>query len=397
VKHLIFATVGLLISVVALSIVPGSTASVRGQDVIQVLSDEFEVNYPSSVDFSLSVSSDSSDIASIRLLWQAGPGDSFTARSVNFRPSQTVTVSSGLNTQFLRLPPFSQITYRWQIRDQTGNELTTENRTIEYEDYTNDWQEIENEYIRLLWYDLDKAVVSDLFGVADEAYHRLARDFGVELDRRPIVLIYPDQHSFMDVQRFMNNVEFVIGRYFPGHNITINLVAPDMDRDLYVDTIAHELSHLYSDNFYVGYSRIPLWLEEGLATFNEDADIEPELQQVTQAAEGGNLVPFIYLGNAIRDDNIQVANLAYAEGATVFQFIRERWGQENIVEFLSAFRRTTNVGDVTTALFGLNLAEFEMAWREWLGFPVESVPQLVPTPTLRPFMFATPTYAPPGG
>ena len=194
----------------------------------------------------------------------------------------------------------------------------------------------------------------------------------------------------------MNNVEFVIGRYFPGHNITVNLVTQDMPHQVYAETLAHELSHLYSDNFYVGYSRIPLWLEEGLATYNELAQHQSKLVMVQLAAARGNLVPFIDLPAAIRDFDIGVTNLAYAESATIFQFIVDHWGETQLADFLNAFRRTTSLDNVTTQIFGLNSADFELAWRTWLGFPVEEVPQLWPTPTLRPYDFPTPAFVGPG-
>jgi hypothetical protein len=297
----------------------------------------------------------------------------------------------------LELPPFAQIAYRWQIRDALGNELVTENRIVEYEDTNNDWQELSNERIRLLWYDHDEKFARQLFDITDAAYERLATAFGVELSTPPVVLIYPDQTTFTEFQSFMGgNLEFVIGRYFPGHNITANLVTRDMSPDVYGETIAHELSHLYSDNFYVGYTALPLWLEEGLATYNEAENLDAHLFMVRRAAAHDELVPFIDLPAAIRDANIGTANLAYAEGAMIFQYIQVEWGNAVLADFLASFRRTTNVDAVMNDVFGLSMVDFELAWRTWLGYPVDSVPQVLPTPTMVPFDFPTPVFSMPG-
>ena len=368
-----------------------------GQDSIQVLVDEFTVNYPFSVRFTLSAESAAEQITEVRLVWRAASDDPFSVNRVNIRPGQTVDVEFPLNVRFLSLPPFAQITYQWRIQDSGGSELVTERQTFEYEDTRNSWLELENERVRLLYYDLDEAFAAELFGIADEAYQRLAADFGVELDDRPIVIVYPDQAAFTEFQSLLNNLEYVVGRYFPGHNITVNLVTPNMERDVYETTIAHELSHLYSDSFYVGYGQLPLWLEEGLATFNEGGAGQVELQRVQRAAARGDLIPFVTLPAAIRAPDIRTASLAYAEGATIFRFIQQTWGQSAIADFLGAFRRTTNVGDVTRQLFDLDIIGFELAWRDWLGYPVETVPQLMPTPTLQIFTFPTPTYSAPGG
>lgn len=375
---------------------PGGEYAIQGQSNIEILNDEVDIRYPYLVNFLLDAESDGAEITEVRLLWQAGSGATFNVTRMNFTPSELVTIQFPLNVQFLRLPPFAQISYRWELRDDNGNQFTTDNKTFEYEDSRNEWQTLENDRLRLLWYDLEPEFAAELFALSDEALMRLAVDFGVMLDEPPVVVVYPEQEAFAEFQAMMANVEFVIGRYFPGHNITVNLVTPDMPQSLYADTLAHELSHLYSDNFYVGFARLPLWLEEGLATFNEGADLDEERHVVQMAAAAGDLVPFIDLPMAIRDRSIQVTNLAYAEGATVFEFIRDTWGQDSIAEFLTSFRQTTSVDDVTRDIYGLSMAEFELAWRAWLGYPVESVPELVATPTLRPFTFPTPTYGVPG-
>ncbi|MBN1966980.1 MAG: hypothetical protein JW910_20170 [Anaerolineae bacterium] len=373
--------------------VGGAVAPVRGQGSIEVLEEEVTIVFPVSVTFTLSASS-TAEINSVRFAWRAGH-DAFQTQVVRVRPASSISVQVPLNAQFLSLPPFAEIAYRWQIRDADGNELTTETQVVEYADTRQNWQELDNEHIRLLWYGLDEAFAEELFAISDAAYLRLADYFGVELEERPAVVVYSDQRSFAEFQVFLLNVETVVGRYFPGHNITVNLVTPEMEPEMYETTLAHELSHLYSDNFYVGFARLPLWLEEGLATYNETIKRGDMLALVVHAAEQGFLVPFIGLPTGIRDNSLAIANLSYAEGATVFMFIDEQWGPDAVPEFLDAFRRTTSVDQVTSELFGLTMPEFELLWREWLGVPVESVPQLVPTPTIAIPTFPTPTYPAP--
>lgn len=370
---------------------------VASQGVIQIVRQDTATRYPYSVTFRLSAVSSVAPITEARLYWQAGPQDVFNVQVVAFIPARSVSLEVPLITQLLSLPPFAQITYRWQIRDGQGNTLVTENETFEYADNRKDWQETANERLRMLWYGLDDVFVAELFAAADQSYQQLAADFGVTLERRPLVLLYPDRRAFEEFQDLMSNVEFVVGRYFPGHNIITCLVTSDLPRALLLDTLAHELSHLYSDNYYVGYARLPLWLEEGLATYHESADLSDELELVQRAAAQQRLVPFIELPAAIRASNVHTANLAYAEGATVFAFIHETWGQESVVDFLSVFRRTTHVDTAIRDVFGLGMVDFEMAWRAWLGYPVEQVPQAIPTPTLIPLLLPTPTYLPPGG
>ncbi len=383
----------LVTGVLSVGFLAADAGSVQGQEPIQVIDDQLQIRFPYVINFMLEARSSAAEITEVRLIWQAGPDAAFNVTRMNFQPGERVMIQYPLNVQFLALPPFAQVSYRWDIRDQAGNQMVTDTRAVEYEDTRKDWQVIESDAIRLLWYDLEPDFAQELFDIVSDAYDRLAADFGVLLARRPTVIIYADQQAFAEIQGMLRNVEFVVGRYFPGHNITVNLVTGEMARDLYADTLAHELSHLYSDNFYVGYARLPLWLEEGLATFNEREDNRHELRMVQRAAARGALIPMIELPAAIRDLDIQVATLAYAEGSTIFQYIHETWGQAAVADFLGQFRRTTNPGDVTQVVFGQTLPEFELGWRAWLGYPVDRVPELVATPTLQPFIFPTPTYA----
>ncbi len=383
--------------VIVLAVVLSGGSPVAGQESLQVLRNEVTVQYPFSVRFELTAESSLARIVTVRIHWRAGLDDVFHTQLLRLEPARTVSAHYSLNAQALRLPPFAEVAYRWEIQDEDGRSLTTETRTFEYVDDRHPWEEIANERLRLLWYGLDKTFAQELFAIADSAYLRLVDYFDVELESRPVVLIYPDREDFGEFQGLLHNVEFVIGRYFPGHNVTANLVTPEMPSAVYEATLAHELSHLFSDHYYVGFSRIPAWLEEGLATYNETPNRAHDRLLVQQAAARGELVPFIALPAAIRAGDVRVTNLAYAEGATVFQFIAETWGEEAVSQFLDAFRRTSNLDNVATELFGLTMAELEMAWRAWLGYPADSVPQLQPTPTLMPFSMPTPTmWAPPG-
>ncbi len=386
---------GLVLLSVATAVIAGFRPS-GAQEALRILADETQVRFPYLVNFRFEVESPAV-ISDVRLMWQSGPESPFAAISMDFEPARIVRLQYPLNVQFQQLPPFAQIAYRWEVRDVEGNLLSTQNQTVAYEDTRHEWQVLENDRIRLLWYGHETPFAESLFTLADAAYLRLAEDFGVALTRQPSIVIYPEQQAFADVQGMLTNVDFVIGRYFPGHNVTVNLVTDEMPYQLYAETLAHELSHLYSDNYYVGYSRLPLWLEEGLATYNEDPDLSLELHAVQMSAAADLLIPFIELGGAIRDRDVEIANLAYAEGATIFGYIHARWGQAKVAEFLGEFRKTTSVNDVMQRVFDQTMAEFELGWRAWLGYPVDRVPQLAPTATLLPLVFPTPTYMAPGG
>jgi hypothetical protein len=130
--------------------------------------------------------------------------------------------------------------------------------------------------------------------------------------------------------------------------------------------IPHELTHLLVFQATgAGYARVPRWLDEGLASANEEL-AQPAYQLALESAfHEGRLISLETLCAPFSADAGE-AQLAYAESLSVAQFIRNRY-PEGIRKLLGAYAGgATCSGGVEQAL-GHTLGALELMWRASLG------------------------------
>ncbi len=360
----------------------GFTASAQQAGPIQVLNQSVTSNYPNSLNFHLEAQSTAGDITSIRLSVRFGVEGSFLSNRIeDFTPGQLVVLDYEHDTFDVTLPPFVPVDYRWQIVDSAGNTLETDTYHTEYVDNTRAWNRLENEYVAVYWYGYDLAFGSAILSIASDAYLRLERFFGVSLEFKPRVLVFSSRDDFSVYHAGGEEDPNIGGQYYRGLGVTANIIEPGDPRGWWDKLIPHELSHLFSDSYYSGFSALPSWLEEGLATYNELINRDQNLYLVQHAAATGEIIPMIDLERTIYDDDVNISILSYAESSTIIRFIAERWGEPGLQAFLAAFRESSDVDSNMRAVLGVDMTTFELMWRAWLGYPVESVPTLIPTPT----------------
>lgn len=345
--------------------------------------------YPDYIDFQITVSSSEADISNAAIYRRIGVDGPFEPAIVTaFQRAPQTTINSRLVVGNYLFPPFTPITYYWEVSDLRNNELRTLPITVLFEDATRNWQQIDDGFVVVHWYDHDEAFGRALSRIAGDAYDRLAAFFGVRVTYKPRVILLNSHADFAQFQSFGRELPNVGGMYMPGLGLTVQLLEPGYPAGWLESVVPHELSHLVSDHYYPLGAGLPLFLEEGLATYNEAINRETFMAQVRDAARLGWLIPFSQLPDAIRSADVDTAILAYRESASIFGFIVDQWGVGALPAFLAAFRAPdVSLDAAVTSSFGVTLEAFERAWLVWLGL---NLPTLTPLPTATPYITRTP-------
>jgi len=205
------------------------------------------------------------------------------------------------------LPPFAIITFWWQIEDAVGNRLITEPQQFEYTDNRFQWEHLSADGLTVHWIE----------GYGD-----------------PVVVAIPYEEGY--TSRMM--------RYIP-----------------------HEITHLlvYQAVTPTGYKYVPCWLDEGLATANERLPTPEYAMALEEARVAGALLPLEDLCVPF-SPNSRTAFLAYAESASVVQFIRERYGAEGIRTLLAAYANGASCAGGVQEALNISLSGLETIWRAHL-------------------------------
>lgn len=135
-------------------------------------------------------------------------------------------------------------------------------------------------------------------------------------------------------------------------------------------TLPHEMGHIIFREF-VGFDNyaIPLWLEEGVASYQEKLKYSRVNIVVRESIEKGNFMPLEKLSNfslqlTISDDLVQ---LFYFEAFSIVNFLIKEFGKDNFVLFCQNLRDKKNLERAIASSYPFsNIQELNQAWQRYL-------------------------------
>jgi hypothetical protein len=358
-----------IILAAGLLLAPPTAAAAEGIDVVK---NEADYDFAQQITFTLVASSDS-EIAQVYLFFRAaGDVQAEPVRIDEFEPGHEINVEYVHDLRPSPLPPFASITFWWQLEDNAGNVITLENEHFQYEDNRFLW--------KLLGTDDGSLTVHWIEGHGDPIFGQTALDvatasreeINTEL-RAPLppsidIYIYDTQENLKGAM-LLTGREWMSGQAHP--DLGVVLVAMS-DQEGYksrmMRDIPHEITHLlvYQAVTQAGYRYVPEWLDEGLATANEQLPLPEHALVLEEARTQGQLIPLEDLCVPFSPDP-HTAFLSYAQSGSVLKFIRKQYGAPGVRALLQAYADGDScTGGVQRAL-NISFGDLEAAWRDSLG------------------------------
>ena len=346
---------------------------------IRVISINLENNFPDSLEFRIHAEADS-PIKNLTLYFKEQGDISTTRQPIDFESGTEVNTSFTWDTSQITVAPSSPVFFHWVLKDEQGNQLTTPEELVYYDDLRFPWMEINDPELVVRWYDGTDAFGQFIYDAARQSLTRMEKQTGEQLDFPIFVLVYVNKQDFASGYFYLD--DWVGGLAFPPQGITSQIISPYSSPDWVRDVIPHEIAHLF---FYQvmdsPLASWPNWLNEGLAQYYEATDPLPALERVESAARGETLLPLISLTGGFGRDPEQV-RLSYDESLSVVIFILETWGEAGLQSLIDVFQTGENPRPAIETALGLTWEEFEAGWITWMGIPATPKPSPVPTATL---------------
>ncbi len=195
---------------------------------------------------------------------------------------------------------------------------------------------------------------------AEIAYEKLSKELGLsENSKRKIPIIIYRTH-----QDFLNAIgadrrSRIVGLATYGSEI-IDIDASDILKPM-SEVIPHEIAHIVVGRILRGNSSaLPRWMNEGIAVyFTSESDIEV-LPYLSDAASEGKLIPMGDLSSAFGND--KTSGLAYAQSASIVEFIESKYGKGTIRKILAELAATGSFND---SVFRITGQRPEAIYEEW--------------------------------
>jgi hypothetical protein len=256
------------------------------------------------------------------------------------------------------------------------------------------WLEKKSEHF-IVYFNQDEKFAQEVLDTAEKDYRRIAYDLGYERfsefwtwDKRVKIYIYPDRDSFLKVTGQPSWSEGM------ADYTSKQVVSYVWGKGFVESLLPHEIAHLVFRDFVGFKGEIPLWLDEGVAQWEEEAKrkeirnlIQRYYQQdnlllvsdimrlnisnlkgkqgllirATRTKDGKDGVIFLSANNLI--------DIYYLQSVSLVGYLIEKFGSTAFSGFCRELRDGKSVEEALKISYPLrirSIQEFDDGWREYL-------------------------------
>ena len=255
-----------------------------------------------------------------------------------------------------------------------------------------DFCELKGTHFIVYYYPEHLSFAKEVLLRAEKYYVDIAKDLGYERysqfwlwDRRVKIYIYPDHESYLKASNMpswshgmADYVNRLIMSYFRGEGFLVSI-------------LPHEITHLMFRDFVGFTGQIPLWLDEGVAQWEE----KPKRHMKKLMRDALKRKVFLSLRDMIEmdvksiksDDKIYVRytnddgtplvliltgknliNLYYLEAVSLVGFLIEKYGNKRFTNFCRCMRDGKSIEGALRSSYSGYLNTLEDLEKEWKGY-----------------------------
>jgi hypothetical protein len=135
--------------------------------------------------------------------------------------------------------------------------------------------------------------------------------------------------------------------------------------------LPHELGHIIFREFIGFKSIIPLWLDEGVASYQEEARRFGSENQVKKAIKENKFIPLSELSRLdLRESgDTEFISLFYAESVSIVDYLIKRYGKTTFTYFCRSLRDGKGLREALRSNYSFNdLSELNNNWLHYLKY-----------------------------
>jgi hypothetical protein len=348
-----------------------SPSLVAAGDDIAVIDSDVEVNFPSQAVFTLEAES-YIDIVDVRLYYQVDRMNYAEVVSegwADFIPASRIEANWVWDMRNASLPPGAEVTYWWIIEDADGNRFETSPEITHFDDERYLWQSLtstlpQGSELCLFWYEGGDSFARELMDTCQEGLARLTQDIGTYPERPVKIYIYASTSDLKGAMIFPQ--EWTGGVAFTAFS-TIAIGIPPSELDWGKRALVHELTHLVVHQAtFSPYGQLPIWLDEGLAMYNE-GELGPVFRSYLQEAIlEDKLISVRSLCSPFSAET-EKARLSYAQSYSLVEYLLDNYGQDKMLVLLTILKQGSTYDEALTEVYGFDIDDLDARWRATLA------------------------------
>ncbi|MDH4068670.1 MAG: peptidase MA family metallohydrolase [Dehalococcoidia bacterium] len=347
-----------------------SPSLVVAESGITVTASDVDVDFPSRAVFTVEAES-YVDVVDVRLCYRVDRMNYAEVVSegwADFTPANRIEANWVWDMTNASLPPGAEVTYWWVIEDDDGNRVETSPKTMHFDDSRFSWHNLtgtvyEGGGMTLFWYAGGDSFARALLDACEAGLAKLSQEIGAYPEKPIKIYVYASTTDLRGAMVFSQ--EWTGGVAFMDFGI-IAIGIPSSELEWGRKALVHELTHLVVRQATFGpYGQLPLWLDEGLATYNE-GELDPALRSsLDKAILEGTLISVRSLCSPF-SAYPEKARLSYAESHSLVEYLLDSYGQDKMLDVLTSLKLGNTYDEALTAAYGFDIDGLDARWRATL-------------------------------
>jgi len=230
------------------------------------------------------------------------------------------------------------------------------------------WNTAKGTHFIVYYNQADPTFIEKLITKAEEHYDKIADDLGFRRynfwlwDKRAKIYVYNDARGY---QAATGEPEWSMGATISRSKVIHTFLGA---QGFFERILPHELGHIIFREF-VGFNNraIPLWLDEGVASHQEQKTSSLNRALVKEAIKKGTCMDLKQLASFnphSSGDNNKVS-LFYAESVSIVDYLIREFGRENFVFFCQNLRDKEDLEQALRRVYPFDsLEKLDRAWQE---------------------------------
>jgi len=233
-----------------------------------------------------------------------------------------------------------------------------------------EWEVVKGDHF-LINYLADKKFAKHVLKQAEKYYDKIASDLGYsrydkfwQWDDRVNIYIYRTQEEFMQAT---GRPEWVYGMAFYDEK---SIVSYRWSEGFMNALLPHELTHLIFRDFVGFDGEIPLWMDEGVAQWQEEERRKESKEIVEELIEKKSFIPLsklMILGSGLEKDPV-LALKFYAQAVTLVGFLIERYGGSKFTTFCRQLRDGKTMDQALSNVYTTSISNIEELEKKWIAY-----------------------------
>ena len=216
----------------------------------------------------------------------------------------------------------------------------------------------------LFWYTGGDSFAGELMDTCEEGLARLTQDIGTYPEKPIKIYVYESTSDLRGAMVYSQ--EWTGGVAFTDFGIIAISISPSQ-LEWGERALVHELTHLVVHQAtFSPYGQLPLWLDEGLATYSE-GELDPDLRSsLNKAILEETLISVRSLCSPF-SAYADKARLSYAQSYSLVEYLLDNYGQDRMLDLLTLLKQGNTYDEALAEVYGFDINGLDAAWRATLA------------------------------